>query len=154
MSTPPPHAPKTPRRKAREDALQILYQLDLNQGLTPEAGLYHYENHFTRQPAPAEGIDPFTQRLVTGVMRHLKELDATIEEASDNWRMGRMPAVDRNILRLGAFELQHCDDIPATVTINEMIEVAKQFGAESSPSFINGILDKLKSTVTRPGKVP
>ena len=145
-------APKLPRRKAREDALQVLYQLDLNQDLTPEAGLYHYENHFSGEKT--DGIDPFTQRLVTGVTRNLKDLDTLIESVSEHWRMNRMPAVDRNILRLGAFELNFCDDIPATVTINEMIEVAKQYGSENTAAFTNGILDKLKAAINRPGKAP
>ena len=65
-----------------------------------------------------------------------------------------MAVVDRNILRLGAFELYYCDDIPATVSINEMIEVAKGFGSETSPAFINGILDKLKTNLNRPQKMP
>lgn len=147
-----PAAPKVTRRKAREDALQVLYQLDLNQDLTPEAGLYHYENNFTG--SQTEGIDSFTQRLVTGVTRNLKELDTLIETVSENWKMSRMPAVDRNLLRLGAFELSHCDDIPATVTINEMIELAKQYGSENTAAFINGVLDKLRTANPRPTKAP
>ena len=69
-------------------------------------------------------------------------------------RPDRMAVVDRNILRLGVFELQFCDDIPATVSINEMIELAKQFGSENSPAFINGILDRVKAALNRPAKVP
>ena len=65
-----------------------------------------------------------------------------------------MPAVDRNLLRIGAYELLHCDEIPATVTINEMIEIAKEFGSEHSAAFVNGILDKLKTLVTSPNKAP
>lgn len=143
---------KLTRRKAREDALQILYQLDLNQDLTPEAGLFHFENHFVTRDKTT--IDPFTQRLVSGVAHHLKDLDGILEKVSEHWRTERMPAVDRNILRLGAFELHYCDDIPATVTINEMIEVAKQFGSENSAAFVNGILDKLKAQLVRPAKAP
>ncbi len=139
------------RRKAREDALQVLYQLDLNQELTPEAGLFHFERHFTDK---GETIDPFTQRLVSGVARNLKEIDGTIAGLAENWRPDRMAAVDRNILRLGSFELHFCDDIPATVTINEMVELAKAFGSEQTPAFVNGILDKMKAGLQRPEKAP
>jgi len=139
------------RRKAREEALQILYQLDLNEDLSPQAGLHHFQSSFN----PADGaIDDFTHRVVNGVTNHLKEIDTVIEGVSENWRKARMAAVDRNILRIGVFELLFCDDIPATVSINEMIELAKHFGAESSPAFINGVLDKVKATLNRPEKAP
>jgi len=163
----------TARRKAREDALQILYQLEMNHDLTPEAALYYFERHFlvprqrdvvaskadVRDTPPAfsemaKVLDPFTQRLVTGVTQNLRDLDASIAAASEHWRTGRMPVVDRNILRIGVFELNHCDDVPATVTINEMVEVAKQFGSENSAAFVNGVLDKLKAGLNRPSKVP
>lgn len=139
------------RRQAREDALQILYQLDYNKDLTPEAALYHFENHFSPD---RETIDEFTQRLVTGVTRSLIEVDGIIQGVSEHWRPDRMAVVDRNILRLGVFELQFCDDIPATVSINEMIELAKHFGSENSPAFINGILDRVKAALNRPEKAP
>lgn len=137
------------RRQAREDALQILYQLDLNQELTTTSGLYHFEKCFARDGQP---IDEFTHELVTGVTQNLTALDALIESVSEHWRIGRMPAVDRNILRLGAYELEHCDKIPATVSINEMIEIAKSFGADTSAAFVNGILDKIRAAHPRPGK--
>jgi transcription antitermination protein NusB len=136
------------RRKAREDALQILYQLDVNHGLTPSGALSHFENFFSRDRA----LDEFTLRLVRGVKEHFTEIDGMVEKVSEHWRTGRMAVVDRNILRLGVFELFYCDDIPATVSINEMIEVAKEFGSENSASFINGILDKIKGSLQRPGK--
>lgn len=139
------------RRKAREDALQILYQLDLNEDLSPQAGLFHFQTSFSSASGP---VDDFTYRLVNGVTNHLKEIDQTIEGVSENWRKERMAAVDRNILRIGVYELCFCDDIPATVSINEMIEIAKQFGAENSAAFINGVLDKVKGTLNRPDKAP
>lgn len=140
---------KSGRRKAREDALQILYQLDLNRGLDPLHGLKHFESSFTKDGGP---LDAFTQRLVYGVTENLAAIDKQVEEVSEHWRTDRMAIVDRNILRLGCFELHHCDDIPATVSINEMIELAKEFGSENSPSFINGVLDKLKARLDRPAK--
>lgn len=137
------------RRKAREDALQVLYQLDMNQPLTAGAGLTHFEKLFNPEGKP---LDEFTQRLVLGVADSLLKIDETISRYSENWRSDRMPTVDRNILRLGVFELEFCDDIPATVSINEMVEIAKQFGSENSPAFVNGILDRVKSDLARPEK--
>ena len=142
---------KQGRRQAREDALKVLYQLDRNQDLTAVTGMAVFEKCFKD-----EGIQPdeFTHRLVHGVAEKLKELDATIEGASDNWRSDRMAAVDRTLLRIGVFELQFCDDVPATVTINEMVELAKSFGSEQSPAFINGVLDKVKSGLSLENKAP
>jgi len=141
---------KPGRRQAREDALQILYQLDLNHDLTASGGVEHFERFFSNK----SHADEFTQRLVQGVRENLKEIDGIIETVSEHWRTERMATVDRNILRLGVYELFHCDDIPATVTINEMIEVAKQFGSENSTAFINGILDKVRESLNRPQKAP
>ena len=132
---------KGTRRKAREDALQILYQLDLNQHLTPQMALNHFERLYLRDQS---GIYDFTKRLVLGVGDKLTEIDRRIGEVAANWRPDRMAAVDRNILRLGAYEILFCDDIPAAVTVNEMVEIAKEFGAENTPAFVNGLLDKLK----------
>lgn len=139
------------RRKAREDALQILFGLDLNEELSPQAALFHFQSHFTDSGNP---IDDFTYRLVNGVSNNLKEIDRIIVGVSEHWRKERMAAVDRNLLRLGVFELHFCDDIPATVSINEMIELAKQYGSEGSPGFINGVLDKVKAHLQRPDKAP
>jgi len=141
---------KPSRRQARGDALQILYQLDLNQDVSPNRALFYFESYYSEHGE----TDPFTQRLVMGSVENLAAIDQHVEKYSEHWRMDRMAAVDRNILRLGAFELNFCDDIPATVTINEMIEVAKQFGAEGSAAFINGVLDRMKSELNRPGKAP
>ncbi len=137
------------RRKAREDAVQVLYQLDLNNTLTPGAGLGHFESYFNPEGGP---IDEFTRRLVTGVVENLKEIDATVARYSEHWKTDRMPAVDRNILRLGIYELEYCDDIPSTVSINEMVDLSKAFGSENSPGFVNGILDKVKASLNRPNK--
>lgn len=142
---------KGQRRHAREDALQILYQLDLNHHLTAQVGLDYFAKVFSKE---GKGVDEFTQRLVMGVAAHLSELNEILKSTSEHWKPERMAAVDRNILRLGVYELCYCDDIPATVSINEMIEIAKQFGSENSASFINGVLDKVKTQNPRPNKVP
>lgn len=141
---------KGKRREARQDAVQILYQFDLNPNLTVISAIEAFKNSFTDGKPE---IDPFTERLVKGVVENLKEIDRRIEEASKNWRTNRMPAVDRNILRIGAYELCYCDDVPANVSINEMVEIAKAFGSENSPSFVNGVLDKVQALFPAPDKV-
>jgi transcription antitermination protein NusB len=99
---------------------------------------------------PGQGEDEFSQRLVRGVLDHGPEIDRVIEGHSENWRLERMPAVDRNILRIAAFELLYCEEIPPKVAVNEAVELGKRFGTEESGSFINGILDKIMSSVSRP----
>lgn len=140
---------KTGRRKNRIEALQILFQLDLNQDLSTQKALNHFQELYSLEK---NTLDEFTHRLVLGVTEKLSEIDTLLKKASENWRPDRMAAVDRNALRLGVYEILFCDDIPATVSINEMIEVSKQFGSESSPSFINGILDKIRQLHPNPTK--
>ncbi|MBY0371612.1 transcription antitermination factor NusB [bacterium] len=137
------------RRKAREDALQVLFQLDLNKTVSPTTGLAHFEHLFNPEGG---AVDGFTRELVVGVVENREAIDSALAQAADNWRKERMPAVDRNILRLGVFELCFRDDIPATVSINEMVELAKHFGSENTPAFVNGVLDRVKGTLQRPSK--
>lgn len=85
----------------------------------------------------------FAERLVAGVREHQKELDALISRYATNWKISRMQIVDRNILRLGAYELLWLDEVPAKVTMNEAIELAKDFGDDEAAKFVNGILDKV-----------
>jgi transcription antitermination protein NusB len=126
------------RRRAREIALQVLYQLDMSQGDTLEVLDLYWENF-----RPSQKAREFCQRLIEGVRRSQGQIDPLIEENSENWTLKRMALVDRNILRLATFELLHCPDIPFKVTLNEAIELAKKFGADDSSAFINGILDKI-----------
>lgn len=140
------------RRQNREDALQILYQLELNQPLTPQGAMKHFTEHFNEEGKV--GIDAFTQKLVVGVTEHVKAIDDIIREVAENWRPERMASVDRNILRLGIYELLWCTEVPSTVTINEMIELAKAFGSDTSAAFTNGILDKVRLSHPRPDKAP
>ena len=84
--------------------------------------------------------------------RHGERIDAMIEDASTNWRIARMPVVDRNILRLASFELAECTDVPANVSINEAIELAKKFGDKDSRAFVNGILDRIAGETGRGGR--
>jgi len=128
------------RRRAREIALQVLYQLDISQGDSREVLDLYWEN-FRPSPKARE----FCQRLIEGVRQNRDQIDQLIEENSENWSLKRMAIVDRNILRQATFELLHCPDIPFKATLNEAIELAKKFGADDSGAFINGILDKIHS---------
>ena len=89
----------------------------------------------------------FANSLVVGVQEHKPQLDALISEAAENWRIDRMAAIDRNILRLGAFELLHCPDLPAKVAINKALELAKRYSTAQSSRFVNGVLDRLQNSL-------
>jgi transcription antitermination protein NusB len=150
------------RRKAREFALQILYQLDAQDGVAgpgapnDEQAVAMFWRSFVAAAAAAEPGEPgetraddpeargFAESLVKGVRAHQAELDALIQKASKNWRLERMARVDRNLLRLALYELKFADDVPAKVAINEAIEIAKRFGTGESSAFVNGILDRCK----------
>jgi N utilization substance protein B len=139
-----------PRSRSRQAALQVLYALDLTEA--------------TRSAAPAdldsvfeavaenfelpEGARDFAAMLVRGIIEHRVELDALLSEHATNWRLSRMAAVDRNTLRIGAYELSHTDT-PARVVLDEAIELARRFGADPSPAFVNGILDAVSCAVGR-----
>lgn len=134
-----------------------LYRADLDQAgeVGPQhglealwQGLVEGEGMPGLRPPESDEVE-FAQRLVHGVAAHREAVDGLIERCSTNWRLPRMPAVDRNILRLAAFELLQCADIPATVTCNEAIELAKKFGAEESRAFVNGLVDRMGRTVGR-----
>jgi len=126
------------RRRAREIALQVLYQLDLDPADPEKVLARHWENF-----QPSEQAREFCARLVEGVLSNGEEIDRLIEGNSDNWTLKRMAVVDRNILRLATFELRYCPDVPFKVTLNEAVELAKKFGADDSGAFINGILDRV-----------
>ena len=128
------------RRRAREIALQILYQLDIRPGEPQEALDLYFENF-----RPSEKAREFCQRLIEGVRQNRQEIDRLLEENAENWTLNRMAVVDRNILRVATFELLHCPDIPFKASLNEAIELAKKFGTDDSSAFINGILDRIHS---------
>ena len=131
------------RREGRELALQILYSLDLNPLKMQETLQLFRENSRS-----AANVRIFAEELVAGVMANREDIDRKIEEKSRNWAISRMARVDLNILRLAVYELNFRKDIPKNVTMNEAIEVAKKFGTEDSPAFINGILDEIAASVT------
>ena len=147
------------RHRAREMAIQMLYQLDMGQSPLP-----HVFGHF--DPVPFEDSDDeaasgdevtsaeeeplarsssfaYARTLVEGTVTHGEEIDELIRKQAVNWRLERMSAVDRNILRLAIYELLYESDVPKVVIIDEAIELAKRFGAEDSSRFVNGLLDGL-----------
>jgi N utilization substance protein B len=132
------------RRKSRELALQVLYQLDVTKQ-DPSKVLDQFQQHFS----PNEEKDEFLEGLVLGVLNHSQEIDRLIEQFSENWRLERMSIIDRNILRMATFELIFCEDIPPKVTLNEAIDLGKEYGSEDSGSFINGILDRIDKEVVK-----
>jgi N utilization substance protein B len=132
------------RRKAREIALQVLYQLDVLR-IEPREAIELFWLHFN---APAEARE-FASELVEGTWAHRDEIDQMISTCSENWSLERMARVDRNILRLAVYELLHGQGIPPKVALNEAIDLGKEFGSENSGSFINGILDALYSKLRK-----
>jgi N utilization substance protein B len=126
-----------PRRRAREVALQVLFQDDLNPRSNPATG----DVLIARRLGKEDLVD-FARGLVAGVRRNRQELDQCIERAAVNWTLGRMAATDRNVLRMGAYEILHTET-PPPVVVNEAVELAKRFGTSQSASFVNGILDRL-----------
>ena len=130
------------RRKSRGLALQLLYQLDVTKQDPPKV-LAQFQQHFL----PDEERDEFLESLVLGVLEHSQEIDRLLKQFSENWRLDRMSIIDRNILRMATFELLYCDDIPPKVTLNEAIDLGKEYGTEESGSFINGILDRLQKEI-------
>lgn len=125
------------RRKAREFALQMLYQIDINNDFE------YLLTGFWSNKKVSDDVRKFADNIVEGVIKSLSTIDNIITLSAENWSVDRMPVVDRNILRMAAYELLSIKDIPVKVTINEAIEIAKRFGGEDSSSFINGILDRI-----------
>ena len=136
------------RRRAREFALQVLYQADLTDALQSNAfqALYAVlkEDDAALAAAPLKREESdFSNGVVEGVWQDRARIDGLIEAASLHWRLSRMPIVDRNILRIACYEILARADIPISVTINEAVELAKLYGSDSAPRFINGVLGTL-----------
>ena len=134
------------RRVARESALQILYQLEFD---LPEAEAA-VATFWKKKRGTAEAKE-YSHWLVEGISAHREEIDAAIQSVSEHWRIPRMALVDRNILRLAAFELLHGRSIAPAIVINEAIEIAKKFSGPEAAVFVNGVLDALRKKIhTRP----
>lgn len=129
------------RRKSRELALQALFYFDYDKGDPKELLPLFLENF---QEMMDDGAVSFFETLVKGVKTNQSDIDRLINTCSRNWRVARMPAVDRNIMRVGVFEFLKCPDIPSSVTINEAVEIGKRFGTRESAPFINGVLDRVR----------
>ncbi|SRR5690606_8559959 len=126
------------RTTAREAALQMLFALEVS-----GAPVEQVIREFWRElPGDAEGR-PYADELVRGVAERLADVDARISSASEHWRLERMARVDRNLLRLGSFELMERRDVPRAVILDEAVELAKRFGTEESGKFVNGVLDRV-----------
>ena len=125
------------RTRARELALQFLYQHDLVSQPIEES------DDFLRGEERDVETRRFAKRLITGTVEHREEIDKVIQAVAQNWNISRMAVVDRNVLRLATHELLHCRDIPPKVAINEAIEIGKRYSTQNSGAFINGILDKI-----------
>lgn len=126
------------RRKARELALQVLFQIDVG-----EIALEDAIKNFWKIEKVTPEIKDFTLRLSRGVMENLGNIDEIIKKYTTNWLLNRINNIDRNILRIAVYELLFCADIPYKVTINEAIEIAKKYGTLESGKFVNGVLDRV-----------
>lgn len=129
----------TQRSRAREVALQLLFQHDLNRHIDRTA-----LQRFVRERLRNEELEPFCLALYDGVIANRSDIDRRLSEAAENWRLVRMAAVDRNVLRLGAYELLHAPETPPNVALDEAIELARRYGSADSPAFVNGVLDRLR----------
>lgn len=129
------------RRKARELALQALYQVEMTGESSPKT-LEDFLAHFE---GSAKARD-FARHLVSGVITHREEIDRLIDQSADHWKLSRMARVDLTILRMAAYEMLFCPDIPMNVSMDEAIEISKRFGSGDSATFINGVLDRVASS--------
>lgn len=140
------------RRVARELALRLLFQQDLS-GASPETTALTFEANFSPERDEENGLEidpgefarawPLARDLFLGVSAHLAELDEAISRSADNWSLGRMSPVDRGLIRLAYYEMLYRDDIPLKVSLNEALEISKNYGDDDSTAFINGVLDRL-----------
>jgi N utilization substance protein B len=134
----------TRRSRAREVALQLLFQRDVNPTV-PRAVI----ERFARDRLSNPDAEAFCLSLYDGVTRHLADIDARVTAASENWKLNRMAASDRNVLRLGTYEIAFAQPpTPGPVALDEAIELARRYGSKDSPGFVNGVLDKVYRVFT------
>jgi transcription antitermination factor NusB len=136
------------RRKARELAIQVLFHLEFSSDDPEEAFDLICANFDSRK-----SVEHFSRELALGVCEKREVLDSLIRQSSKNWRLERMPHLDKCILRLAVFEILFMEDIPPKVSIDEAVEIGKKFGSNDSGSFINGVLDNIYSTLVRQGRL-
>jgi N utilization substance protein B len=126
------------RSRAREVALQLLYEHDHDREVVPER-----VRQFLHDRLRDDELESFAEELFRGTIKHRREIDLRLAAVAENWAVERMATVDRNILRLGTFELLFQPDTPPRVVIDEAVEMAKRFGSADSQAFVNGVLDRL-----------
>ncbi|MFO0889242.1 MAG: transcription antitermination factor NusB [Isosphaeraceae bacterium] len=129
----------TRRSRGREVALQVLYQVEQNAGMPAREIEQFIKRRLLGEPKLVE----FTRELIAGVREHQPRIDEMIQGVAENWRLDRMAAIDRNILRLGAYEVLYRGEVPPKVAINEALELAKRYSTAQSSRFVNGILDRV-----------
>lgn len=134
------------RTLAREAALKALYQLDLRSSV-PDAEV---EELLARE-APQREAQDYARIVVKGTRKNLTEIDGEITQVAENWDLGRMAAIDRNVLRLAIYEMTQREDIPPAVAINEAVTIAKKYSTKDSGGFVNGILDQVKNRLAARG---
>ncbi|HLH37806.1 MAG TPA: transcription antitermination factor NusB [Bryobacteraceae bacterium] len=135
------------RHRSRQRALQVLFLWDQRRQRIEDAISAFYETLSSEEDAPRAAPDEFMETLVRGASENAPSIDQRIAEKSENWRLERMPAVDRNILRLAVYEMSELKT-PAPVVIDEALELARQFSGDESVSFINGVLDAVHKSET------
>jgi N utilization substance protein B len=133
------------RRKARECALQMLFQWDITHDLIEQIAVTFWESQSGE--GDPEDTRHFAETLAAGTVDQVERIDALITKHAENWRLDRMAVVDRNLLRLATYEFLYDAETPKSVVINEAIEIARRFSAQESPQFINGILDSIRKEV-------
>lgn len=135
----------TPRHQAREAALRSLYFWEIGQTDPAQALETYFEVH---QPDAPETVREFAHTLVLGTAADVASLDALIQKHSEHWRLDRLAVIDRLILRLGAWELQHAGDTPHAVILNEALELARTFSTDDAVRFVNGVLDSIRKSLS------
>lgn len=133
------------RRESREWAVQILFQLDLNSS----GDLPAVFSEFWKVRKADKKARGYSESMVSGVLKNIKDIDATLQKCADNWDIARMGVIDRNVLRLAIYEMQYCDDVPPVVAINEAVDIVKYFSSTESGKFANGILDRVRKTLIK-----
>ena len=137
------------RRNARERAVQVLFQMDINPGDIDSALDWFWEDK-----EPDAKTRHFTEDVVRGVLQHQKKIDSMMQNYADHWALDRMGTVDRNIIRIAIYEMLFRRDIPPVVSINEAVDIAKQFSSKEAGRFVNGILDRARKDLNRPDREP
>lgn len=134
------------RHRSRQRALQVLYQWDMNKGPVEDAISSFYDTLNSEDGEQPTGHDEFMEELARGTSQMATDIDHQITAKSENWKIERMPIVDRNILRMAIYEMSR-RETPAAVVIDEALELARQFSGEESVSFINGVLDAVHKEI-------